>query len=467
MAESTAQSDINGVFNRLAGTGGTAVLTGRWLRAVRALLLGVFGVAVVVYSMDLFALWDEAHRLQYTSGPYDETRNFFGLELGERQLLTGSLATTPGWYPVFVVARQIIIDVAALGLAWLIFSRHPRHWMAYLATLFILLAPVTAQLTRDDNRLDGTLGGSLFDLLAVIAAVTLVSFLWLFPDGRFRGATAWLLGSMLGLLGFGLLMSVIGQDDPETTGTVANAVMGIWWMSLMALLLVWMGGGIALQIWRYRRTAITDRRLARWNLVFLVAVPLWFLPFEAFHGLFSDSDVCRHTTVSPSCPPSSLSGFVWEQIHETLYLIAPVLLGIWVLFLVRKQGWWDFQTLWNRTAVYGIGLVLLAALYMGALGVVTLAASPLPNTGEQVVAVVAATATVAFLSGPLIRRVRRWVDERWFPRSAEVDRLSLAFADELRTAGPDTVGNRLTGAVRASLDPHHVELWTAQGGDRP
>lgn len=454
--QTSRDSEIGGVFTRLAGSSDKTVMSGRVLRAVRAVVLVVFGIAIIVYTIDLFALWDETHRLQYDSGSYGETQNFFGLTMQERQLLTGSITDTPGWYPVFVITRQVIIDVVSIGVAWLIFSRRPRHWMAYLATLFILLAPIVGQLNRDVNRLDGTLAGPFHILLAIVGALTLVSFLWLFPDGRFRGVTTWLVGTLAGLLGLGILMTLAGQDDPESAGVFAEVVNGIWWMSLMAVVLVWMVGGIALQIWRYRRTPIEDRRLARWNLVFLVAVPLWFFPSEALHDSLSDSDVGRY----------SVSGFVWEQIHESLYLMAPVLLGLWVLFLVRRQGWWDFQTLWNRTAVYGIGLVLLAAVYGGVIGVVTLAASPLSATAEQVVAVLAATAAVAFAYGPLLGRVRHWVDTRWFPRRAEVDALALAFSDEVRaSSSPASVPDRLRAVLRDELDPQHVELWTVAGAE--
>ncbi len=152
--------------------------------------------------------------------------------------------------------------------------------------------------------------------------------------------------------------------------------------------------------------------------------------------------------------------------HETLYLAAPVLLGFWVLFLVRRQGWWDFETLWNRTAVYGIGLALLACIYGAAFGLVTLAASPLGDTGEQVVAVLAATAAVAFAYAPMLAGVRTWVDERWFPRRLEVERLSSEFGEEVRRSPtPEGVPERLRDVVRQSLETDDVTLWMAAGGE--
>jgi len=233
-------------------------------------------------------------------------------------------------------------------------------------------------------------------------------------------------------------------------------VGGILFLGVLASVLFWAVMGMGLQVWRYKNTMLADRRLARWNLALLIAIPLWTAPFEALHGLFSDTDVGRY----------NLSGFVWEQTHETLDMAAPAAFGIWMLFLIRRQGWWDFQTLWNRTAVYGVGLLALGALYGGAFGLVTLVASPLADTGEQIVAVVAATAAVAFAYDPLLGRVRRWVDDRWFPKRAEVDTVSRSFADELRiTSTPESVPENLLAVVQTHLDPEHVELWTVGGGE--
>jgi hypothetical protein len=454
------KTEIGEVFERAAGNE-TTVLAGPALKIVRAAVFAVFATAAIVYVLDLFALWDEANRLEVKVGDAASGTtiiNYFGLTAQERDLLTDSATEVPGWYPVFVVTRQIILTVVAVAIAWLVYSRRPRHWMAYLATLYILLAPVMGHLIRDVNRLDGSLGGPLYEVLSWTAVITLFSFLWLFPDGRFRRPLLWLLGVVAGLVIFAAGFVVFGPSESELIeDDVGMWVAGAWFLSVLATVLLWGIMGIAIQVWRYNQTKQTDRQLARWNLAFLIAVPLWFMPFDALHDLFSDSDVGRYT----------VSGFVWEQIHETLYLIAPVLLGLWVLFLVRRQGWWDFQTLWNRTAVYGIGMLLLAVVYGGVIGVVTLAASPLNATAEQVVAVLAATAAVAFAYGPLLGRVRHWVDTRWFPRRAEVDALALVFADEVRaSASPGAVPDRLRAVLRDELDPEHLELWTVDGGER-
>jgi hypothetical protein len=452
---------LSEIFNPIATAGReTAVLAPRTLRIVRAGVMAVFATALFVYSFDLFALWDESHARQFSTVPneYGEstTFNYFGLTPEEQALAGGSIGETPGWYPIFVIGRQVVLELLAIGIAWLIFSRRPKHGMAYLTTLFILLGPWLSLPGAATNRLEGSVMFWPAEILGILGVVVFLSFLWLFPDGRFRGALIRLVVSVVGVVIVVLAAGEAIRVFVSIPQTVEDIVGSILFLGVLASVLFWAVMGISLQVWRYKNTMLGDRRLARWNLALLVAIPLWTAPFEGLHELFSDTDVGRY----------SLSGFVWEQTHETLDLAAPAAFGIWMLFLIRRQGWWDFQTLWNRTAVYGIGLLMLGALYGAALGLVTLIASPLADTGEQIVAVLAATAAVAFAYGPLLGGVRRWVDDRWFPKRAEVDAVSRSFADELRlTSSPESVPDHLLAVVQTHLDPEHVEFWTVGGGE--
>lgn len=429
-----------------SGVEESPLLSDRGLKIVRAMVMVIFIGAVVLYVADVFALWDEAHAFE-TTNEYGESERYFGLTTYERRLLTGTMLEVPDWYPPFVALRQVVLDVAALGIAWLLFTRRPRHWMAYLSTVFIIIGPAAGHLLSDSKRFEGTSLQPLADGFSLLSFATLAAFLWLFPDGRFRRSFSRYVGAMAGaFVVFLLLGFALGEDDPIDVAAWGTTILSFLVMGL---------GGVALQVWRYRHTPLENRRLARWNLALLVAIPLWFLPFDALHDIVGSRDEATDTKV----------GFAWEQIHETLYLAAPVLLGIWVLYLVRRQGWWDFETLWNRTAVYGIGLALLAALYGAAFALVSLAARPLGATGEQVVAVLGATAAVAFSYGPLLARVRLRVDEAWFPRRIEGQRVIEAFGQDIRRLPtPDSVPERLIDVVVQSLEADDVGLWLPSTG---
>ena len=195
MTEEVARSGWwRSIFDPVASSSEQAtLLSGRMLRIVRAAVLVVLGVAVVVYVADLFTLWDEAHDRKYhTTDPVYGTRqthDYYGLTVAERNLL-GSDGGSPDWYPVYVVVRQALVVTVSVWIAWLIFSRRPRHWMAYLTTLFIALAPLLAYPDQTDDRLAGTTMFVPSEWLTLIAILVFLSFLWTFPDGRFIGSVA-------------------------------------------------------------------------------------------------------------------------------------------------------------------------------------------------------------------------------------------------------------------------------------
>ena len=49
---------------------------------------------------------------------------------------------TPGWYPWLVVVREALVFMAALAIAWSVFARRPRHWMAYFVAGLVALGPL-------------------------------------------------------------------------------------------------------------------------------------------------------------------------------------------------------------------------------------------------------------------------------------------------------------------------------------
>ena len=112
----------------------------------------------------------------------------------------------------------------------MIYSRRPRQWMAYLSILFIVLVPWFPHVIRDLSRLgeDNTIE-TLARFMGIIAMVVLFAFLWLFPDGRFRGALLRLVGGLIGLI---IALIAIGQVgklilDDEATDTFGDVLIGI------------------------------------------------------------------------------------------------------------------------------------------------------------------------------------------------------------------------------------------------
>jgi hypothetical protein len=414
------------------------LLAGWRLSATRAAWLALFTAAAVVYAVGLAVVWKEAHKPYVTPGTYWGSfmeEGSFGLTWQEQARL-GSLLEWPGWYPWLVVVRQALVFIAALAIAWSVFARRPRHWMAYLVAGFVALGPL---LTLGGTQFTHTRVSNLAALLMLLGVLTTLGLLWMFPDGRFRGTYLRYLALVIITFAASSLLVGLGGGD---IGDV------VWNVGVLALLL-FIGGGIAIQVWRYSHVPPNRKSLAHWNLVFLVAIPAWLLFYGWVYDRFERN--------------GSRAAFAWHQIFLTIYLTGPVLFGLWVLYLMRSQGWWDAQRFWRRTTVFLILAPLFLAAYVGVLVAVTGIADVISGAKNQTLAVLIATAAVAFAFRPTQRVVAGWVDQRFFPSRKMADETVARFIDRVRQeSDPDAVRDELLAVVREALGSGHAAVWVTE-----
>jgi hypothetical protein len=417
------------------------ILRGGRLKRVRIAWLGLYVALIAIFIADLGGLWTEASQVRVVPVPYDEFlgEGWYSLSPAESIALTGSSAgdelAVPAWYPWLVVIRQAVIYAGVMGLAWFVFSRRPRHWMAFFVSMF---TPVLAWATVGSGgtpRVDeiwlplGFLAG-VVQFLALLAAG---GFVWVFPDGRFRAT--YLRYVAVFLVGGALSGLFAGEETWDL----------LTWVFVLVMVASIASGGIATQVFRYRRASPSERREARWTLVVLLLTVVWLTGGTALNSVFD---------------AATWPAFIWRQIHLTLYVATPLILGLFLLWLVRRQGWWDLDLFVHRSAVLAVVTPTLGALYLAVVFAVGSAFSDLAGQNGMVLAVVAATIAVAVAYQPTSRRVQAVIDRRFFAERARTVALVEGFDAELRSdVTEDEVRERLLATVENAFEPGVATLW--------
>ena len=284
----------------------------------------------------------------------------------------------------------------------------------------------------------------------------------LFPDGRLPSRRwrplAWLSGALILLLSLtqGLLPGPLpdfgGVHNPfglEGQPWVAQATNAIFVPFLLCIL----ASAVSL-ILRYRRSGGEVRQQIKW------------IAFAAsFVGLLFVSAMVTSVILFFFAPQT------WERTADTPPLLlellfyvmlssfagVPIAVGIAVL----KYRLYNIDLLINRTLVYAVLTVTLAAVYFG--GVATVQAVFRALTGQEQqpqLAVVASTLVIAALFNPLRGRIQFFIDRRFYRRKYDARKTLEAFSARLRDETDlEALSGELVGVVRETMQPAHLSMW--------
>jgi len=269
-----------------------------------------------------------------------------------------------------------------------------------------------------------------------------------FPDGAwaFRGARLVLAG-MWCAIGLGVLIAPIAPALPSGGGTfvVDNPWVVDWWTDLPP--------------WAPFLPTTAFRLL---GLAILVASPV---------ALFRGDEARRRQigVVVLAVGLVGVAGVVSAMVDDdgalgalfaTVMAVGVAAIPFSIFVAVTRYRLYDVDRLVSRTVSYALVLVLLGALYSAM--VVTLR-SLFPVEGDLPVAVSTLVVALAFL--PLVRRVQRVVDRRFFRSRYDAGVVVARVADDLRgSLDVEEVSGRVVAVVDEVLAPEVVGVWVAQEG---
>ncbi|MCU0514353.1 MAG: serine/threonine protein kinase [Anaerolineae bacterium] len=355
----------------------------------------------------------------------------YALEPGAAALLAQYNVSTET-YALYI----LLFEVAQMAGFWLIalwlFTRRPGEPMVVFTAITLMVTGTI--LPAPVESLRGLMSWQIvLDILATMAYVLTMVFVYVYPDGRFvPRQVRWF--SRLGVLAILVLVATVGGDLSHLPAPVQTL-----------LTLAWLGPGLASQLFRYRRVATEEQRQQlRW-FIFGVLVLIGGALIRGLLGLVlpAASDAVRLLYDTLIAVP---------LLDTLLFLVFPLSLGV-ALARYRLYG---LTLVINRSLISALvfaGLLLAFFLSFFAIqGVVALL------NGSTTVALLSATFITTALFNPVRRWVRHQVDVHIFRLRLDLNQMA---DQERERRQPPPVAANFTGQ---QLEDYDLEMLIGQGG---
>jgi hypothetical protein len=328
----------------------------------------------------------------------------------------------------------VAIALTAIGalMALVIFWRRSNTRIALVVGIFLVNVS-TGNLT---SGVSVTLISPLVDnLIGLVILCVAFSVFMIFPDGRFIPRWTW-------LLVFGWAALHIALSAYPTIG----------WIDFFYPLIYLSALGV--QAYRYLRVSNARRQRQTKLVVYGFSITLLsnIVYWIALPGIF---------------PALRAPGSLYPLIGYPIYLIITLILPISFAIAIQRFQLFDVDVLINRTLVYGLLTVILAAFYFGLIGGAQ--AVIYAFTGQQdqpPLVIVLSTLLIAALIQPLRRAIQTAIDLRFYRRRYDAARTLEAFGATLRSEVElrDLRAN-LLAVVEETMQPEQVSLWLRSAPD--
>lgn len=409
--------------------GRTDALTSSTLGGRRLLVARVGWLTVFALTVGLF--------LASIPAQYDAIVSFSDLEPATVRASFEASEISVQFYAICLLSIAFTSTAVWVAVAGVIFWRKADNWIALFASLALVtfgtlsLPPILPAPADQSSAV-----WLPIHLLALIGTVALYMFYLHFPNGRFVPRwTRWAAGLFAAHEVFYWLF-------PNSIFDIARSLHVLDFVVLSTFACIAIGS----QMYRYRFVSSpAERQQTKWVVFGLVAAGLGTVAFEL------------------SIPGSPLGQFgpllalaLGAGFFGSLLLI-PLSIGVAMV----HDRLWDIDIVINRTLVYGILTATLALVYFGGVALAQAVFRALTDQEQQPqLVVVVSTLVIAALFNPLRRRIKSFIDKRFYRRKYDARKTLEAFSATLsQETDLDALSEDLVTVVRGTMQPAHVSLW--------
>jgi hypothetical protein len=352
-----------------------------------------------------------------------------------------------------VVTLNSFLILAHAIIAIIIFWRRPSDWMALFVAFALISNGALIPLSRIYSLGQNDLALNMpLKVIAIIALISSINLLYLFPDGKF--VPKWTILPSI-LWGFLAILAVL---SPDSKLSLTNWPVPLQLFSLLIVSLT----GVFAQIFRYKDVSNpVQRQQTKWAILGLIAAVLgplaFFIPYVIVPALrVPEASNLLYQRLGPSFFTYS---FLTQMIGLTISTIFGLLFPTSFAIAVLKYRLSDIDILIDRALVYGALTGLLAIIYL--LSVVILQGIFIALTGEgrsQLVTVLS-TLAIAALFIPLQRRIQSAIDRRFYRSRYDAAKTLSAFSITLRDeVDLGQLCDRLVTVIRDTIQPTRISL---------
>jgi len=356
----------------------------------------------------------------------------------DQRLFTQS-GLTLGFLANFQTAGNAAVVLIYCVIAAIIFWRRSNDRMALFCAFTLVLfggAAFTSTL-QDTLAAQSTVGFWLFGILYVLGQTCLITFFFLFPNGRFVPRWSWLLVLVVGgYWTYDYFSHLIYSESFDWS-------ILLFFGSVLA--------PVAAQIYRYRRVSTQrERQQTKWVVFGFAICMVGFVLFLTMGNLLLPPEVLASTVMSTFVAQTALAGFL---------LLIPISIAIAIL----RSRLYDIDVIINRTLVYGSLTAILALIYVaGVVGVQAIVNTFAQRQSSEPspALIVVTTLLIAALFQPLRRRLQRGIDHRFYRRKYNVEQTLANFSATLRQeVNLSDLREHLLGVVQQTMEPTNLSLW--------